>query len=226
MTVQPFTFPTTGQEVRTVLTEDAEPAIKGLESHLYVVEFGQYGIKVGITVNPADRLGEHQRAGRAFGRPATRGWLTPPHIEARGNERKLIAFCAQQAGADPRGEYFAVPFETAFAFASQLPRSRGDRAAYEADCRARLNVLKQALGFADQGDASGLPGPSAGALRLGARIRIDDPDASPNHGRAGVLLDAGPDWRIVQLDGESDRWLLGAYMVVSERALPARDVAR
>jgi hypothetical protein len=223
--IQPFTFPTTAQELRDMIGGQVP---KGLGSCLYVVEFQDSGIKVGITNDPTKRLGTHQRQGRAFGRPAKRGWFTPPHVEARANERELIAFCARQPDADPRGEYFAVPFEAACTFASRLPRSRGDEAAHEAKIQAGLDALKRAM-VATRciGGRSGPPvavqrGRTAEpSLQPRTRIRIDDPGGSPQHGRTGVLLDSGPDWRIVHLDGDSDRWLLGAYMVVPDDAAPS-----
>lgn len=131
--VTPFTFPATGQPV---LDLGDAPAVKGLESHLYVVEFGRYGVKVGITANPKSRLAQHARDGRNFGRPATRGWLSPPHAEAKDNERALIAFCNKRTRAVRSREYFTTPFQRVHEYASTLPMSRGDREAFEAHAEA------------------------------------------------------------------------------------------
>lgn len=161
--VQPFIFPTTGQQLRSMIANE-EPAIEGLESYLYVVEFRGSGIKFGITTDPANRLGAHQHDGRVFGRPATRGWLAPPHVEAAANEDALKTFCAQQAGTERRGEYFAVPFDATCEFASRLPRSRGDRDAHQAKVNANWRGLMELIGWPPSVTSRIWPGIDDGAL--------------------------------------------------------------
>lgn len=127
--ITPFEFPATGQPV---LNLSGDPAIKGLESHLYVIEFGTYGVKVGITTNPKSRLAHHARDGRNFGRPASRGWISLPHVEAKDNERRLISFCNQRSRAVRSREYFATSFDRVCEYAATLSMTRGDREVFEA----------------------------------------------------------------------------------------------
>ncbi|WP_027944246.1 GIY-YIG nuclease family protein [Amycolatopsis taiwanensis] len=131
------------------IPDDGEPLIEGLESHLYVVEFGEHGVKVGITANPKTRMAQHERDGRNFGRLVTRVWVSGPHAEAAANERAVIAYCRDLAGVSSsrRGEYFSVPYDDVQQYAVGLPKSRGDREAFEARVNAGFNVFKSiALG--------------------------------------------------------------------------------
>jgi hypothetical protein len=54
------------------------------------------------------------------------------------------------------------------------------------------------------------------ALEVGSRVRIDAPDVSANHGRAGVLVESGEGWRSVLLDGDDKPWVFGWSGVVPE----------
>lgn len=137
--IMPFDF--NGHPIR--FGRSNNPLIKGLESYLYAVEFGDYGIKIGITASPDTRIAQHWRNGRDFGRPATRGLITAPHIEARTNERALIQHCREATGRIEivRGEYFPIPLEAVEEFMAALPQSRGDRAAYEAKTSASSQGL-------------------------------------------------------------------------------------
>jgi hypothetical protein len=112
---------------------DGDPAVKGLESHLYVIEFGEHGIKVGYTADPMTRMIAHQRDGRHFSRHATCGWLSMAHVEAKDNEEALIGFCAELTGirVERRSEYSAAPFGRVQEYAAALPMTRGDRQASE-----------------------------------------------------------------------------------------------
>ncbi|ELP70051.1 hypothetical protein STRTUCAR8_08640 [Streptomyces turgidiscabies Car8] len=138
----PFTFPETGQPF-TLPAFDCEPIIKGLEGHLYVVEFDSGGVKVGFTSDPEARITTHRRAARNFGRRAVRGALTPPHVEARKNEQMLIAACRKAASVPDlhTGEYFPLDLDLAMGLISGLPQTRGDREAYESEMKARSGRL-------------------------------------------------------------------------------------
>jgi hypothetical protein len=167
-----FGFPITGNRQ---FVFDGEPRDKWHEYHLYVVEFGDYGIKVGYASNPADRLMAHQRAGRNFGRTATRGWLSSMHVEAQDNETALINFCADLTRTPrlPRCEYSAAPFDLVREYAASLPMTRltvGDKKAREARSRAGANVFA--------------------SITLGRPVDISEPlslSRSPDAYRPGVI---------------------------------------
>lgn len=137
-----FTFPETAQV--SVPAFSGDPLVSGLEGHVYVVEFGDYGIKVGVTASPEKRLRAHQKSGRDFGRFATRGLITGPHQEARDNERMLITHCRYLVGqpADHRGEYFDLRLEDVREYVTALPFSRGDRTAFEAEEQRKVGAMK------------------------------------------------------------------------------------
>lgn len=121
---------------------DGESLIKGLESHLYVVELLGLGVKVGITESPSVRLGAHVRAARSHQRDVGRVWISCPHVRARENETLLIASCKAHLGTtdSKRREYFALGFDRAVEEAAGLLFQRGNREAFEkrvagtADC--------------------------------------------------------------------------------------------
>lgn len=140
--VEVFQFPATSGAATAIPVDPT--LIKGLESHLYVVEFGDHGIKVGVTAAPRNRLGQHRRDGSNFGRPVTRWWLSGPHVEALTNERQLIEHCRAKSGQSgtARGEYFAIPFAATLEVASKLPMTRGDRTDFDAAVGARADALK------------------------------------------------------------------------------------
>lgn len=137
-TLVPFNY---GDAQVRVVTIEGEPCLKGAEHHLYIVEFVDHGIKVGITGDPNRRLATHRRDAEAFGRPVGRAWVSPPHVEARSNEKALKAL----SDSATRREYINVPFDDALATAARLPMRRADRAAVEADRARALSTLQSIL---------------------------------------------------------------------------------
>lgn len=95
--------------------------MRGIEQHLYIVELVGVGVKVGITINPKARIATHRRDAAAYKREVGRLYISIPHIEARENERRLIAL------GDGRREYMDVDYERALDLAGQLPRTRATR---------------------------------------------------------------------------------------------------
>lgn len=143
----PLVFDVQGAAAIPVPTFDGEPVVKGLEGHLYIVEFDQGGVKVGFTTDPKTRINTHASTAKKFGRRAVRGALTAPHVEAQSNERELIRRCREAAGLPETftGEYFPVSLQQAAAFIEDMPQSRGDRLAYQARVNAQADGLTQFL---------------------------------------------------------------------------------
>jgi hypothetical protein len=61
--------------------------------HLYVLEIIGVGTKVGITEQPLRRLAAHALAARQWRRELGRQWVSIAHLEAGGNEYKLVTDC-------------------------------------------------------------------------------------------------------------------------------------
>jgi predicted GIY-YIG superfamily endonuclease len=75
---------------------------------LYVVEFIDHGVKVGVTArDPQVRLAEHRRDAEAYGRTVGRTWVSFPHLEARANEKAL----KRLAGPGQKREYLPLSFD-------------------------------------------------------------------------------------------------------------------
>lgn len=90
------------------------------EGYLYVVGFDTGTVKVGHTEDPKRRLGQHRGEAEAFGVHVTNYWISPSHIDFRGNETRLINACAR-VSRRTRKEYFhEVGYERAVQFASAL----------------------------------------------------------------------------------------------------------
>lgn len=143
-----FTFPETGQLM--LPTFPGDPCVEGLEGYLYIVEFDAGGIKVGYTTNPKSRISQYRTSARVFGRKAVRGILTPPHVEAKPNERTLINWCRSTSGLPDtyRGEYFPMSLDYAATFLGTLPQTRGNKAAHKAKILGGIEALKAAIGTA------------------------------------------------------------------------------
>ncbi len=140
-----FTFPETG---RPTLPEfPGGPAVRGLEGHLYVIEFNSNTVKVGFTTSPVQRINQHRAAAINYRRRARRGALTAPHVEARENEQALIKACREAADLpnDYSGEYFPISFEDAVGLIGDMPQSRGDRQAFESEVNAKGQRLVDAV---------------------------------------------------------------------------------
>lgn len=99
------------------------------EFHLYVVEFVDWGVKVGISKTPARRIARHRVEAGKFSLQVGRAWTSPPHVEARQNERALIAL----GGVGNRREYLAVDYDTAVSTALKLPKTPASQALRNAE---------------------------------------------------------------------------------------------
>lgn len=98
----------------------SKPILKGIEYHLYVLELPGVGVKVGISGQPAKRLRFHRYHAGNHGADGGRQWVSGPHVEARANERALMAL----GGKGNRREYIAIDFDTAVAAAKKLRKTR------------------------------------------------------------------------------------------------------
>lgn len=110
------------------------------EFHLYVLEIHGLGVKVGISRNPQQRFERLRKAASDHGLSTGRSWISDPHIEARANERALIAL----GGSGNRREYLSVGFDVAVDLAERLPRTRSSeesRAAEAAEDARRVSFF-------------------------------------------------------------------------------------
>jgi hypothetical protein len=101
---------------------DMLPALPG-EGYLYAIEFDTGVVKVGQTVNPRRRLGEHAREAGAFGTVITDYWISEPHAHYLDNETALISFCRDRAPVVRREYFHGIPIDDAVDFALGLVKS-------------------------------------------------------------------------------------------------------
>lgn len=154
----PFDY--SGRQVRTVqltytpeaireavVRVDGDTLVKGLEAHLYVVEYVDFGVKVGVTERPAARFADHVRAAKSHKRPIGRVWLSRPHVGARENETLLIGSCRSLLGITDkkRREYFQVEFDRVVPEAESLLFQRGNREEFERRITATTDLFKSIL---------------------------------------------------------------------------------
>jgi hypothetical protein len=116
----------------------ADEVVEGAELHLYVLEIVGRGVKVGVSGKPYSRLKNLRREAAGYGFDAGRVWISVPHVEARANERQVMAL----AGPRNRREYLAVDFDIAVGAAERLAKTRVDRAAIEAKREATFQMFK------------------------------------------------------------------------------------
>ncbi|PZE66939.1 hypothetical protein [Curtobacterium sp. MCBD17_021] len=112
--------------------------LAGAEQHLYIVEYVNAGVKVGVTADPPSRLKAHERAARAHGGQVGRIALSGPHSCSKENERSLVRL----GGAGNRSEYLPITFDDALKAAEALSYPRADRDAFAARTEAGFNFLK------------------------------------------------------------------------------------
>lgn len=98
----------------------------GDEGHIYVLRYSSNVIKVGTTRCPEQRLQTHLARARVFGATVTAAWLSFPHLNATGNEARLIRWCHSQAGviALSKEEFDNLGFDAAVAAAEDWPYDR------------------------------------------------------------------------------------------------------
>jgi hypothetical protein len=83
---------------------------------LYLLEIIGVGVKVGISLQPNKRFSQHVTAAKAHNRDVGRRWTSPPHLEARANEKAI------RAGR--RTEYLPIGWEEALSLARRLPMTQ------------------------------------------------------------------------------------------------------
>ncbi len=109
-----------------------DPA-RGAEGHIYLIEFSDGTFKVGFSATPGKRLGKHKETAWCFGISISRAWISEPHLEAKANERALIAWCTKRAAAIRGVEYFTgLRFSALRAYAATLTMERHTDASFEA----------------------------------------------------------------------------------------------
>lgn len=124
------------RQVRTMTIAGAAP-LAGIEKHVYAIEVGRVGIKVGITEHPQRRIQAHARAARAHGHELGRIAVTQACENARANERILIAL----GGEGNRSEYIDVDFDDVIAEMRSLVIERADAEKYEQRAEGVKNVF-------------------------------------------------------------------------------------
>jgi len=107
------------------------------EFHLYVLELCGFGVKVGISKNPQRRFATLKKHARDHGTPVGRIFVTHPHVEARANERLLIAL----GGDGNRREYLHVDYDEAVALAGGFSMTRAPSEVREREARERAEIV-------------------------------------------------------------------------------------
>lgn len=87
--------------------------------YLYVIEFNDGVVKVGQTIRPAIRFGEHERAAQKIGCKTRRRWLSSRYMSTR-YERALIAYCHVYGQLVQGLEFFDADFDKVVKFAEEL----------------------------------------------------------------------------------------------------------
>lgn len=112
---------------------------------IYIIEYGIGAVKVGYTSQPRKRMQAHERAARQLGTEIVQFWVSPAHVNARMNERRVIKFCSERADrttGNEHGEYFAnLDLDEVREFTRTLPfEAPVEQSAPEPDCPACLVV--------------------------------------------------------------------------------------
>lgn len=120
---------------------DGSPTVKGLESHLYVVEIINHGVKVGRSESPANRIRAHASTARSWGREIGRVAISMPTAQFNVAETSLINQCQAAAPAHSR-EYISLGFDEALEILRSIPLERGDAEAFHARNGAVSEMFK------------------------------------------------------------------------------------
>lgn len=92
-----------------------------MTGHIYVAEFDQGTIKVGMSVDPRARLRTHALDAARFQISITRRWISLSHADAAASEKALIRWCAARASAAGGREWFSgLDFEEVMAHGRKL----------------------------------------------------------------------------------------------------------
>lgn len=113
---------------------------------VYVIEFENGRIKVGLTTHPRLRVSQHCAYGKAYGNPLVKGWLSPWHEGAIESEQALLAI-ARKLGGAAQGEFFTgVSFDDVVSRARRRRYVPVDVVAHKAEDARRYEEAK-AYGF-------------------------------------------------------------------------------
>lgn len=74
--------------------------------HIYVIRFSDGVVKLGMTVNPSNRLQQHRTKAAGRGATVVEHYMSERHPEYIANELRLIAWGMAATGSTKRGEYF------------------------------------------------------------------------------------------------------------------------
>lgn len=101
--------------------------------YVYVAEFDNGTVKVGMTSDPRSRLAAYASSAGVFEVHPLRGWLSPLHLNPGATEKTLRdAFAALGSIAAGREWFTEVSFEDAVSTATSLPLMPVDLAVEEA----------------------------------------------------------------------------------------------
>jgi hypothetical protein len=90
------------------------------EGFIYAIKFSTGTIKVGQTLDPHRRLGEHRRDAEAYNVAIIRYWVSPAHDNYLDNEIELIGFCDGISARAKREYFHDVDFDSVVKFACGL----------------------------------------------------------------------------------------------------------
>lgn len=77
------------------------------EGHVYILGYSDGMVKVGQSIQPADRVFEHAKQASHHGSRITRVWVSGPHLEWAQRERDLKRLCRKYGTTRAGHEYFA-----------------------------------------------------------------------------------------------------------------------
>ncbi|MFE7198477.1 hypothetical protein [Microbacterium oxydans] len=135
-----FHFADFGSMTHRIEVLGAAP-LAGVEKHVYAIEVGSAGVKVGITEQPRKRIQAHARAARAHGHELGRIAVTEARENARANERELIAL----GGDGNRSEYLTLDFDDVLAVMRSLVIERADAEWHAARAEGVKNLFANLL---------------------------------------------------------------------------------
>lgn len=200
------------------MNEQQADSRRGAEGHIYIVEFSEGTVKVGFSTTPGKRMRQHAGHAAAFGISIARSWTSHPHLEAKVNERALIAWCSGRARVTRKSEYFAgLDYAELATFAGSLPMNRHTEAAFqvhERQTRRRSDVF---IRFAKSGPVAAAP-----------RVNIDSFDLSPGDHEQVLatarLCDLTIDSARVALSNDATRNVIHRFLDRAFDAYEAREV--
>lgn len=95
-----------------------------MDGCLYAAEFSDGAIKIGMSIQPRLRLGDHDRNARKHGSFVVRSWYCERHKEYQANEKVLIEWCQRNGTVVSGRETFSgLSYEEVIAYIESLPKS-------------------------------------------------------------------------------------------------------